>query len=211
MALARKTLGKRKNRKEEQRRDQIKLAAVRLFSTKGYDQATMDDLMMEAGVSKSLIYWYWPSKHALLSELVDTCMSQYRDLLREALDSDAPFAEKINRLLDDYLELQEKNASLNRLVHFCSIHTAKKGGEGFSRQVNDWYAKVLNLLTGLFAQGAAEGLLPREMDPGHIALTILSFVEGYIYMTILEERPGLDKLLRPMIAGFLPFFKNKEP
>lgn len=210
MALARKTLGIRKNRKEEKRREQIKRAAIKLFSAKGYDQATMDDLMLEAGVSKSLIYWYWESKHALLSELVDTCMVQYRDLLLAARDADAPFPEKIARLTDDYLRLSKKNERLNRLVHFCSIHTSQKAGESFSRQVNAWYAQILKLLTEIFRQGAEQDLLPPGSDPGHLALMILSFVEGYIYMSILQKRPKLDDMLRPLLSGLLPFPAQKK-
>ncbi|MBU2489663.1 MAG: TetR/AcrR family transcriptional regulator, partial [Proteobacteria bacterium] len=180
-----------------------KLAAIKVFSTKGYDQATMDDLMVEAGVSKSLIYWYWSSKHALLAELVDTCMIQYRDLLRESLESDTPFPEKIHKLLEDYLELQEPNTKLNRLVHFCSIHTSKKNGEGFSKQVKEWFAEVLGLLEAIFAQGMEQGHLREDLDPAGTALILLSFVEGYIYLSILEERPPLDQLLRPMLSGIV--------
>ena len=64
MTLARKTLGLRKNPKETERREQIKKAAIKLFSASAYDQISLDELAQEAGISKALFYWYWESKAA---------------------------------------------------------------------------------------------------------------------------------------------------
>ena len=77
----------------------------------------MDDLAAEAGVSKSLVYWYWEGKGALLSELIDTCMNRYIDLLTDAVNSDDPFIDKFYRTLWQYLEISRQSDRLNKLVH----------------------------------------------------------------------------------------------
>ena len=64
MSLARKTFGLRRNLKEEARREQIKKAAIKLFSASDYNQISLDELAQEAGISKALFYWYWESKAA---------------------------------------------------------------------------------------------------------------------------------------------------
>lgn len=203
MTLARKTLGIRKNLKEEKRREEIRDAAIDLFSTKGYDQTTMDDIVVSAGFSKSLIYWYWKSKSALVAELVDTCMGMYRDLLKKAVQDESPYMEKIQRFMDEYFTMFRANEKLNRLVHFCSIHTSKKGGEEFSVQVDAYYAEILELMAELARQGIGAGILRKELDARSTALFLLSFVEGYIYMTMLSERPPLEKVLRPLFEEFV--------
>lgn len=195
MAKSKKTKGLRRNLKEEQRREQIKAAAIHLFSNKGYQQSTMEDLALEAGVSKSLIYWYWEGKAALLSELIDTCMVSYIDLLSKAVQSQEPFTKKLHRFLWDFSDIFRKNDRLNKLVHFCSVHTPKNRQENFSKQVNAHYHKVLMLIEELFNQAVLEGYLPKETDCSAIALTLLSLTEGHIYMSILEDRPPLDRLI----------------
>ena len=80
--MARKTLGLRRNLKEDIRRAAIINAAVKVFSERGYDHATMDDIASEAGFSKSLTYWYWKNKASLFSELIDLCMKPYCDQLQ---------------------------------------------------------------------------------------------------------------------------------
>ncbi len=196
MALARKTLGLRKNLKEEERREQIKQAAINLFSSRGYDQASLDDLVQEAGVSKSLLYWYWESKAALLKDLIDTCMLSYRELLQAAVDSDEPYPEKMHRLLWDYLTLSRENEKLNRLVHFCSLHSGKKHAqEDFGPRVDRYYKECMKLLETLFRQGMDQGHVKKSRDPEAMSLGLMSFIEGYIYMSILGDRLPLDRIL----------------
>lgn len=206
MALAKKTQGLRRNLKEKQRREQIKEAAITLFSVKGYQQSTMEDLAEEAGVSKSLIYWYWDSKADLLSELVDTCMESYIDLLSASVQSQEPFIKKMHQFLWDFSDMFRKNNRLNKLVHFCSVHTPKNRKEDFSNQVNDHYHNILMLIEAMLDQAVEAGHAPKDTDCSAIALALLSLTEGHIYMSILEERQPLDRL----IVGFLQLALRQE-
>lgn len=203
MSVNKKTLGLRKNLKEQQRRTQIKAAAINLFSSKGYQQSTMDDLAAEAGVSKSLIYWYWDSKAALLSELIDTCMNQYIDLLTEAVETDAPFTEKFYRTLWQYIDVFRRNDRLNKLVHFCSLHNTGRNKDNFSKRVNDHYRHVLQLLEKLIDQAVAARFLPQTTDREAVSMLLLSLTEGHIYMSILEDRLPLERIFTSMFLLLL--------
>jgi len=203
MALAKRTLGIRRNLKEEKRRKQIKHAAINVFSTKGYDQAPLDDVFQEAGVSKSLLYWYWENKAALLFELIDDCMAPYLELIQEAVQSDEAFPKKLHRFLWDFLELARRNEKLNKLVHFCSLHYKKTEKEDFGERINSYYQKILLNIEALFQQGSDAGHLRRDLDIEAFALGLLSFVEGHIYMSILQERMPLDRILTILIKEFM--------
>lgn len=203
MALARKTLGIRKNRKEEMRREQIIQAAIDLFSTKGYERATLDDLVRGAGISKSLLYWYWENKAALLSELIDRCMEPYVRLLEEAASARTPFPDSMIRLLWDFTEVFRQNNKLNKLVHFSSLHSAKRPGEDFSQKVNAYYRQVLDLLETLIKRGKESGRVKSETDHEALALLLLSCVEGYIYMSILEKRMPIERALISQLSQYL--------
>ena len=203
MALARKTLGLRKNLKEEERREQIKKAAIKLFSSRGYDQASLDDLVQEAGVSKSLLYWYWENKAALLKDLIDTCMVSYQELLQAAVDSDEPYQKKIHELLWDFLNLSRKNEKLNKVVHFCSLHMGKHPHEDFGPQVNTYYKKCMDLLETLFRQGMEQGCIKKNRDVEAMSLGLMSFIEGYIYLSILQDRMPQDRILTQVLNEFM--------
>ncbi len=203
MALARKTLGIRQNPNEDQRRDQIKEAATRAFSEKPYDRTTLDDIARESGFSKSILYWYWESKGALLSELIDTCFTPYFALLEDTLASEAPYLEKMHQLMWDYFELARENEKLDRLVHLCGLHQSKKPQENFAARVNDHYDRLLSLIEALLRQGMESGILGRHLDASAFALSILNFIEGHNYMSILKPRMSLDRLMSPLYQALL--------
>jgi AcrR family transcriptional regulator len=52
-------------------RGAILMAALRLFSQKGYKTTTTDAIARKAGISKGLIYNYFPSKEKILEALID--------------------------------------------------------------------------------------------------------------------------------------------
>jgi AcrR family transcriptional regulator len=66
--------------KENLRRSGIMRAGLEVFTEKGFHLASMDDIAVQAGVSKPILYQHFPSKHELylgiLDERVDAIVQQ---------------------------------------------------------------------------------------------------------------------------------------
>jgi AcrR family transcriptional regulator len=61
-----------------ERREQIVDAAVRLFAEEGYHGTTVGDICDALGVGKGVFYWYFPSKDALFSEVLQDSLLSLR-------------------------------------------------------------------------------------------------------------------------------------
>lgn len=59
----------RKEREKERRRQQIIVAAKRVFSDKGFNKATMEDIAKEAELSPGTLYLYFKNKEELYASL----------------------------------------------------------------------------------------------------------------------------------------------
>ena len=59
----------RKKREREMRRQQIMIAAKRIFTQKGYEKSTMEDIAREAELSPGTLYLYFKSKDELYASL----------------------------------------------------------------------------------------------------------------------------------------------
>ena len=59
----------RKERERERRRQQIIVAAKRVFSSKGFSKATMEDIAKEAELSPGTLYLYFKNKDELYASL----------------------------------------------------------------------------------------------------------------------------------------------
>lgn len=59
----------RKEREKERRRQQIIVAAKRVFTSKGFNKATMEDIAQEAELSPGTLYLYFKNKEELYASL----------------------------------------------------------------------------------------------------------------------------------------------
>lgn len=76
-------------------KDRILDAALDVFSSKGYHETRVDEIVTQAGVSKGSVYFHFPNKEKLFIALVD----QFADLLeRRTNEAIAEQGEGIQRL-----------------------------------------------------------------------------------------------------------------
>lgn len=61
----------RQQSRSQRTRDQIAAAALGVFATKGYAEASMDDVCTAAGCSKGGLYHHFPAKTAVLEAVIE--------------------------------------------------------------------------------------------------------------------------------------------
>lgn len=83
-------------------RERIVAAAATVFRRQGYRAAGVDAVMAEAGLTAGAFYAHFPSKEALLAEVLPYAVSQNRPLLEQGLE-DLPDVEWIRTLAKRYL------------------------------------------------------------------------------------------------------------
>jgi AcrR family transcriptional regulator len=81
----------------ETTKGKIEAAALSLFARKGLS-VTIDEIAKTAGLSKGLIYSHYPSKEALITELMRQAAVISGNTLKEIADGDGGAADKIKRI-----------------------------------------------------------------------------------------------------------------
>jgi len=77
----------RRERRRERSREEILDAARRVLLRKGVAATTLDAVAREVGVSKPALYYYFPSKDALLFELVFEALRSHAQNVHDAVDA----------------------------------------------------------------------------------------------------------------------------
>ncbi|MFH0963810.1 MAG: helix-turn-helix domain-containing protein [Planctomycetota bacterium] len=80
-------------------RERILDAAIDLFSTKGFDAASVREIVSRAGVSKPTLYYYFRNKATLAQELLTATSAEFREAILESAHEDPDLAEAISRLI----------------------------------------------------------------------------------------------------------------
>ena len=100
---------------------QIVETARRLFLERGYNATSVDDIALEAGVSKTTVYNNFDDKETLFAAVVEGVTSGASRILKtldEALATEADLAQRLERLATALLEgvLQPEVVQLRRLA-----------------------------------------------------------------------------------------------
>lgn len=147
--------GGRRARTKENNRAAILDAGRRVFSTLGYDAATIRDVVRESGLSPGTFYNYFPDKQAVFAVLVDDVLQRLRPRLAaaraDATSADAFLFDAFRAAVQTLVEEPEMLEVVGRSATAFRAHL-----HGGSSELGGLYEElVVDLRAAL-----ARGLLP---------------------------------------------------
>ena len=103
----------------DERRRQLIEAGARVFTERSYDDASMAEVARAAGISKGLLYHYFPSKRDLFVATLEAAAAELREITEP--DPSLPVAEQLVGALDAYLGwIEEHSDSYEKLMESAS-------------------------------------------------------------------------------------------
>lgn len=174
----------------DERRRQLLDAGAELFAKHSFEEISMRELAEAAGVSKPLLYHYFPSKIDLFKAAVSEKAEELQRLIEPS--SDGPAIEQLSQVLDSYLAWIEDNAQTwsKLLQSAATLPEARELVEGFRQRTMDL---ILAQLT--------EGRKPRPA----LRIAIKGWL-GYMDAAILDWSESKDlpraKLRELLLAAF---------
>lgn len=136
-------------------REKIRAAAVRLFAEMGYHAAPLRDIASLAGIQAASIYYHYPSKQALLVEIMDTYMRQLNAHLEEIIAQPTNVAERLYEAIASHIRLHTTYKA-----EFFIIDTEIRALESEQREgilaLRDHYE---HLFQRLLQEGVDQGVL----------------------------------------------------
>jgi TetR/AcrR family transcriptional regulator len=98
-------------------RQRLLASALHLFTRKGYAATTVREIVMDASVTKPVLYYHFGNKEAIYLDLFRETYARFDALLEEALYGEGDGREKLSRLVDEIMALTEANIELVRLMY----------------------------------------------------------------------------------------------
>ncbi|WP_054031428.1 TetR/AcrR family transcriptional regulator [Desulfatitalea tepidiphila] len=171
----------RKEREKERRRQQIMVAAKRIFANKGFGRATMEDIANEAELSPGTLYLYFRSKDELCVSL-SLRVLEYLLIRMEHLNDDkqlTPF-EKIVQLKKALLDVYEFDPSiLTNLFYLQSNDTINALSPELKAEIDKLSGTALGKISSIFEKAIEEGTC-MDWSPEGLAKTIWSTFYGIV-------------------------------
>ncbi len=158
------------------KRGAILKTAAKVFAEEGFDRASMAGLARACGISKSLIYHYYPSKEALLFDILCTHLSSLKEAVEgveTGLDAEADLRTVVHVILEAY-----RNADAEHKLQLDAIGTLP---EEERTALEALQRDLVKLVSGALAR-AAEGLFTAKPETLRPAAMSLFGMLNWVYM-----------------------------
>ncbi len=138
----------------------ILAAAAAIFSSKGFHHASIGDIADAAGIGKGTVYEYFPSKDALLKEVVHLSCTRYLGRLRKKMAFNNTFIDKLNGFIDYHNEVVHENIKMAEMM-------LQYNGPGLKAEmktvvksmIQQMRTEVTGVIQEIFVLGQQEGLI----------------------------------------------------
>ncbi|MFN8399124.1 MAG: TetR/AcrR family transcriptional regulator [Anaerolineales bacterium] len=169
--------------RSEETRSKIIVSAVKLFSAKGYNIASVDDICADAGISKGAFYHHFKTKQDLFLALLDGWLETIDNAIEASKDKTVP---------ETFMQITEAFPYI--------FATANEGLPMFlefwlqaSRDEKIWQASVKpyrryhKYFTNLIKKGVDEGSFI-EVDPELTSRMIISTAMGLLLQSLMDPK-----------------------
>lgn len=178
--------------RQDAKKNGIITAAGRLALEKGFDGFSLADVAQAAGISKGTLYYYYPTKSALIFDIAARHVDEITAFILELIEEGGPDTDPAE-LLALFFRRHQANRTRMRL-HLNLIHQAMKGDRALKARYQAIYAHWRQE-----ARQALAKLLPDSPHRETLTSLIIATVDGINIQSMLE----IEALSTDAIAGFL--------
>jgi AcrR family transcriptional regulator len=171
----------RKERERERRRQQIMVAAKRVFSEKGFSKTTMEDIAREAELSTGTLYLYFKNKEELFASLSFRIL-QYLLIRMEhvARERDKGPVEKLEALKEALYDVYEFDPLIIiNMFHLQSSETLMNLSPQILDDMKEMSRKAMKEMAKIFQEGVDGGLFI-DQHPQALTDIVWSLFSGLV-------------------------------
>ena len=153
-------------------------ASIKLFLTKGFTGATTKELTAAAGVAKGTLYWHFPSKDRILDEILDRFSHEFYDAAFHAATQCG--GDFLKRFKTFYRFITEFARDKKELLQVSSTILGEIAGSGTAAEekMQAIQMKAHAFVKSLVEQGQREGAVDAALDASLQAHIILANFVG---------------------------------
>ncbi len=180
---------KRSKADAEQTREALIKAALKVFSTKGYTRATLDEIARAAKVTRGAVYHHFTDKADIYRTLLLESSRKSKDLIPAAIAEGGSFLQIIERVFVRQLAQFESDPELRAQALFA-LRGDYLSIESVRQDIEIRHSATLAQLTKTFAEAQAGGVVRTDLAPRDIARSFIALQNGLVHLSSLPGQPN---------------------
>ncbi|RPF74390.1 MAG: TetR/AcrR family transcriptional regulator [Rickettsiales bacterium TMED289] len=169
---------------QEDKKNAILMAAVKVLTTKGYYSSTMDDIVDEAEISKGAIYHYFSSKKDVYLAVIEMWENQTQEML-----APVAVAKSSKEGIRDLFKLFVKQLEIDGSFFNClpTLWAIARHDNDFKKSMQRVYNRFQKFIELIILKGI-ENKEFVKLDPKIASLSLILNIEGIFYFNIFESK-----------------------
>jgi len=168
----------------DERKSQIINAAEDVFTKKGFNEARMEDIAEETGLSKGTLYLYFKSKDDLTIAILDRIFQREFKVFDGIDYSKVSATECINLFVDTIAKDVKFMLRLMPIAYeFLALAFRNKTVQ---KALKVYVNRYMNILVPIIENGIASGEF-KEVDPKEVAIAMGAVLEGTILIWVYDK------------------------
>ena len=183
-------------------RQRLLNAAAELFNSKGYAATTVREIVIAAGVTKPVLYYYFQNKEGIFLELMRGTYGKFNQLIDSVRFEKGSAREKLVRFIDQSFCLFLEEIKTVRLMY--SLYYGPHQGAPFF-DFDIYHRKYQEAIRGLVEEGIRRKEFRGE-DPEDMTWAIIAAINVAIEVELGRSelslgREGLARVLNLILGG----------
>ncbi|MFW9902969.1 MAG: TetR/AcrR family transcriptional regulator [Candidatus Thorarchaeota archaeon] len=204
--MSKSLTAKRKKKEKEIRTNTIIYAADELFSQKGVENTSMDDIVEATMLSKGTLYNYFSSKQELLYATVVRKMDRLLSYFSEAVSREGTGLDKIRAIGEAYtLFFNEYPQYFTHTSHYTNIKIKKTSP--YSQEFNQKNRLISEMMIGTIQQGITDGSIREDILPLETSI-VLSFTLRGLLDNLAQYGDDLLNMFNVTSLGLAKLYFN---
>lgn len=200
-------------KKGEKRKQELIKIAYRMFTEKGYENTSIDEIIAEAGIAKGTYYYYFESKEATLEAVIDMMIEEEVGRAKEVLAASMTVPRKLVSVIYALRPAQNEQVIAKALDANENIVMHQKA----NRRIVE---EAVPLLAEVVREGISQGIFNCTNTEERVKMLIIlsqhMFDDGVftdrdveVYVDIVEKALGAENGTMSFIAELISGGQNE--
>jgi AcrR family transcriptional regulator len=172
-------------------------AALGVFARSGYDRATVDEIVRQAGFSKGAFYVHFETKEDLFWAMLEERISRQQEAFRQAVGPTQPLADNVRTILSGVFGLLREDPLWGSLFMEFAAHASRN--EKVRQRLAAMYQRWRELIVAILSASRDAGRVRKDIDLPFLATVLIATVEGSVMQSHLApEVVRLEEMVEPL-------------
>lgn len=153
----------RKERERLARESEILSAAKKLFTDKGFESTTMEEIAKASEFTKRTVYQYFSSKENLFFAVILSGVKQMFSYIEEEVKAGGNGFEKLTGVRRAFCRYMKESPDIYKLMHYTQYIKSDPAGVPYYQELGKYNSRLFTLFSQLMEEGMKDGSIRSDL------------------------------------------------